>query len=334
MPAGPSAAPDDLPSPPASAGLREWLLSTRELSVVKTALAARRASELARARRAVTARDRADALSRREPGEAAADDVLALTAWQQAAHWSLLALADDLADDCEPSVAAAALADGVGERLSLSKAHAAQIAELVGERTFVDLAALPAFERRQAADALREFVERALALLLAPERALSRLVLRRWLRVGAALAALAVVLGGIGWGVWLARRPPDLALTSKWKASSTYGGWNPTLHRVDGQKSTVFFHTNQDPSPWVQFDLGDGASFSSVSVENRRDCCTERASFLVVEVSPDSATWREIATHSGDFTTWTARFAPQRARHVRVRSLKQTWLHFERVSIR
>lgn len=327
------------PSPSPDRGRRwERLLLSREIAAATSALDGRPSPRVARARRAIAARDRAESLLQRAAsagsGRGDDDDVLSLTALQQAAHWSVLALDDDLPDDCAPRAAADALVDRVAGTLSLSERHTAQLAELVGERTFVELAALPGLERRQAADALREFVDRAAAQLLAPERALSRLHLRRWSRVLAASLALAAAATGIAWGVRAATRPPDLAATSRWKASSTYGGWDQAARKVDGASSIIFFHTNHEPSPWVQFDLGDGASFSSVEVANRRDCCSDRASFLVVEVSPDGARWTEIATRSGDFTTWTARFPRQQARYVRVRSLKQTWLHFERVSVR
>jgi hypothetical protein len=68
-------------------------------------------------------------------------------------------------------------------------------------------------------------------------------------------------------------------------------------------------------------------------VENRLDCCGERARPLVIEISSDRKKWTQVVRHDDFFTTWRASFPRVRARFVRVRVPGSGILHLSRVRI-
>ena len=96
----------------------------------------------------------------------------------------------------------------------------------------------------------------------------------------------------------------------------------------------LFFHTQPQDSPWIDFDLGAVKSVHRVEVTNRSDCCQERAIPLIVEVSVDDKQWIQVARRDTDFAAWTATFPKQKARYVRFRVPRSTTLHFDDVVIR
>ena len=72
----------------------------------------------------------------------------------------------------------------------------------------------------------------------------------------------------------------------------------------------------------------------SVITYNRWDCCVERAVPLVLELSLDGERYWEAATRRDPFYVWSATFAAQRARYVRLRVIGPSTLHLTRVEIR
>jgi hypothetical protein len=70
-----------------------------------------------------------------------------------------------------------------------------------------------------------------------------------------------------------------------------------------------------------------------VRVRNRRNCCSERAVPLVVEVSTDNEHWLEVTRNEQDFSEWKGSFAPVQARWVRLRVPRKTVLHLRRVRV-
>lgn len=160
-----------------------------------------------------------------------------------------------------------------------------------------------------------------------------RLHARRWTRVGAALGLAAALSAGAGLALRAATRGPNLAAGRAWTASSKYGGFSPEAHIVDSNKSYIFFHTNEEQDPWVQFDLGAPTGVARVVAKNRADCCTERAIPLVVQVSLDGSRWDEVARRNDPFSTWDAVFPTKTARFVRLTTKKRTWLHLEAVTV-
>ena len=129
---------------------------------------------------------------------------------------------------------------------------------------------------------------------------------------------------------------PELARNAPWRVSSTlpeYPAAGRGFSTLEGGPD-IFFHTRTEAEPWVEFDLGAGASVESVRVQNRLDCCRDRAALLVVECSADAATWRELARRAEPFYEWTATFARTPARYVRLRAPRTTTLHLAAVEIR
>jgi hypothetical protein len=101
-----------------------------------------------------------------------------------------------------------------------------------------------------------------------------------------------------------------------------------------GAATAIFFHTAEESRPWLEIDLGETVSFSEVVVHNRRDCCAERASPLMIEAGADQNHLVQIARREEPFDVWNARFQPQRARYVRLTVSRRSILHLERVEVR
>ena len=125
----------------------------------------------------------------------------------------------------------------------------------------------------------------------------------------------------------------ELSVGKPWRTSSKYEGGCKSPAQQCAENTGYFFHTLDDATPWIEFDLGSNQKISKVRVENRSDCCSDRADPLAIEVSGDQKHWRKVAQHSGDFTTWEAPFSPVNGRYLRIRLMKQGYLHFAAVHI-
>jgi len=172
----------------------------------------------------------------------------------------------------------------------------------------------------------RAFAEALVAVLDAPRRRVRRLLARRWAAISG-LALLLVVLGLVVRARFIVG--PNLAAGRPLKTSSRWAGCPSDPNCVP-----LMFCTDNDPGPWVEFDLDRPRRVHRVDVTNRPDCCTDRAVPLVVETSVDHAIWQEVARRDADFTTWTADFARTTARYVRLRVPRPSLLHLQDVEIR
>jgi hypothetical protein len=94
-----------------------------------------------------------------------------------------------------------------------------------------------------------------------------------------------------------------------------------------------FIHTQDDDKPWLEIDLGSKQRIVGAIIKNREDCCADRAVPLVLAVSNDHRTWKEVARRKDVFGTWSPTFAPVSARWVRVQVQRRSSLHLSRVSI-
>jgi hypothetical protein len=198
----------------------------------------------------------------------------------------------------------------------------------------LDDASLPLEQGRAEQEELRSFAVELLAIREAPEREAQRRK-RRAYGLAAAIAAIALVLGGFLYWRWeVATRGPNLAAGRPWRASSTFASCDPGHPGCGGAAARFFFHTQEEAFPWVEFDLGGPKWVRRVEVRNRLDCCGERAVPLAVEVSDDDVRWVEVARKDIPFDTWTAKFPSVRASHVRLRVLRKSFLHLEDVAIR
>jgi hypothetical protein len=272
------------------------------------------------------------ALDPDEPLRAGSGAVLAAELFSQSAYWAVCAV-DHGARAISPSQVWSSeiesdLARGVADRESL---HAA--CQLLPGASFASLAELGEEQQLERALGARLFAAVALDRAEQPRRRVERLRGQRFLSIG--VCAL-ILLGLAGAGVWAAgdmNRGTDLAAGKPWKASSTWGRCDPRAGRCGSVRTHIFFHTKEDASPWIEYDLGVPRDVSRVVVRNRTDSVPDRAIPLLIEVSDDQKGYREVARRTTSFRVWRAEFPRQRARYVRLRVPRRTWLHLERVSI-
>jgi hypothetical protein len=171
----------------------------------------------------------------------------------------------------------------------------------------------------------RTFAENVYRDLETPRRQTDRILAGRWLRIGGAAAVL------IALGVWARERTigPNLAEGKAFRTSSSWSGCSG-----DAGCRELLFHTDPQKEPWVEFDLGAPIKIRRIEVTNRPDCCTDRATPLIAEVSRDRVSWAEVAKKDEPFATWTSTFRPTIARYLRLRVTKETALHLKEVVIR
>ena len=183
----------------------------------------------------------------------------------------------------------------------------------------------PTEELRHFGEMTRAAVRSTLDQLSAPEPNHHRTVLRkrRWRVAFASLILVAGLSSVFGFGIILFP-PKDLALGQPWHTSSALSA------RFTAK---IMFHTNEELNPWFEIDFGRPRSVHRLSVENRKDCCQERAIPLVVEISLDRSKWHQVARRDSPFDSWEPSFSPAEARYVRLRVLRFTALHLEHVSV-
>jgi hypothetical protein len=141
-------------------------------------------------------------------------------------------------------------------------------------------------------------------------------------------------LAGVSFVKWI-REPKDLAAGKAFTTSSKWVDCHPENGECAGIATKILFHTNEERNPWYQVDLGEAVpTFSSLYVRNRTDAAMMRAVPLVVEVSDDGKTFREVTRRNEGFVEWEPHFAPQHARYVRVRVDRISALHLEAVKVR
>ena len=110
----------------------------------------------------------------------------------------------------------------------------------------------------------------------------------------------------------------------------------------DGVKDGTYgFHTNRDPRPWWQVDLGKSSAIDRVVIYNRCDGnVEERAAQLEVLVSEDGKRWRRIYQHDGSrflghkgSVPLTVRARGERGRWVRLQLPQPGYLHLDEVEV-
>ncbi len=141
--------------------------------------------------------------------------------------------------------------------------------------------------------------------------------------------AIAVAVPAVDWAL----RPRDLAEGRPFRTSSSAGECHPEKSECLGARTRIFFHTTEEPQPWVELDLGRPTTFRAITVVNRSDGDRERALPLTLEASDDQTTWKPLARREDPFTEWRAAFEPATARYVRARAERRTILHLEAVRV-
>jgi mono/diheme cytochrome c family protein len=109
----------------------------------------------------------------------------------------------------------------------------------------------------------------------------------------------------------------------------------------DGVKNGQWgFHTEREPQPWWQVDLGDQYHITKILVFNRCDTVASRASKLNIILSTDGQTWTKVYEHDGtvfygqtDGKPLIVRLSEQVARYVRVQLPGTDYLHLDEVEV-
>lgn len=179
----------------------------------------------------------------------------------------------------------------------------------------------------------REAHARALETLEVDCRAEARFVRQRQLAVGGFAVTACLVAALIG--QWMVRGTPpvDLAEGKPFTLSSKWADCHPDQNECGKYPTRIAFHTLNEPSPWYQIDFGAPTTFSSATIINRQDAAMPLALPLVLEVSDDGKTFREVARRTELFTAWAPTFAPQTARYFRARVDRTSILHLEAVRV-
>ena len=125
--------------------------------------------------------------------------------------------------------------------------------------------------------------------------------------------------------------PRDLAAGRPWIASSTTLDF-PSTGFGPASDEKHFFHTAAALDPYVEIDLGGEHVIRSLLVENRTDCCKERALPLDVKVLKGD-TWELVAERRSPFSTWQYDIAPVRAQKIRFQRPGTDYFHLKRISV-
>jgi hypothetical protein len=180
---------------------------------------------------------------------------------------------------------------------------------------------------------LRRLARRLVRAAETTQFGVAHLALQRALRPLAALAIVcAAALAVVGTVRWI-RTPHDLAHGARWRASSAFEGYVSTGTLDEVQPAHLVFHTVQEHEPWIEIDLGSRRTIHAARIVARQDCCRDRTSAGVIEVSDDQLTFREVARWGRPFKVWNPSFAPTRARFVRLRQLNDNFFHLSAISI-
>jgi hypothetical protein len=315
-------------SPPQKRSVWQWFWRGKELALARQAVRDVPAGVRLQLTRARTAQELGErALEPIDALRSGPSLPLSVSLFREAAYWALSAQSEaapapDLASafervELETLTFAAGSSDGLE-----------QVKKALLLKSFRETADDSPEQQRQDATVLRAFVQALIDLQLGPERRVGRALVQRWVRFGLStffllslIIAGSVLLGG-------ALRGPDLLVARPWRTSSS----NPSVPRAERRE--YFFHTQEEDSPWIEYDLGKPTVFSVVEVSNRRDCCPERAAPAVIEVSTDQQHWKEVSRRADSYSVWEAKFAATTARYVRVRVLRRSILHLSGVAVR
>lgn len=276
-----------------------------------------------------------NSLSPEQPGEPGSESN-ACELYRQACYWALCALSARTEPTLQPDDSEriwSTLDEASVAKATTSEVRAESLRRAVRSGSFVYFAELPSAEQSLHLAELSKLAQVLLAVLAERSVALDAVYLQRaWRLAMLGLLALCVAMSPALLKKVLEARS-ELSAGKAWRTSSKYEGGCKSPAQQCAEHSGYFFHTLDDASPWIEFDLGSSRKISKVRVENRSDCCSDRADPLAIEVSSDQKHWRKVAEHHGDFTSWEAPFNPVDGRYLRVRMLKQGYLHFAAVHI-
>jgi hypothetical protein len=324
--------------PPAASpeprGFFEWFWRGKSLRIARAFRTRLPLVEQTRLKHALTALELADrAYDPVDPLRTGSSLALSISLYREAAYYALLAQSESFAGH-DLAALFATLPNDLLEFAAGGEQELRAVKLALVERTFVETAELPQETLPADAAAAREFAHALVRRKLAPEARVGSLLLQRGIRS----FGLAVLLVGCLVGGFIAFQrltlKPDLAAGKPWRASSSLDTCRPQEHYCASARSDIFFCTVEEVNPWVEIDLGKPTTFSRMEVTNRSDCCPDRAAPLAVEVSLDQKNWHEVVRRQDTFSVWSPKFKQQTARYVRLRALRRTILHLEKVAVR
>lgn len=122
----------------------------------------------------------------------------------------------------------------------------------------------------------------------------------------------------------------DLLAGRPFRASSVWAACE--RGQCGGVPTNVFFHTNEDPEPFIVYDLGRTVALRRVEVTNRLDGNLQsRAVPLVVQVSIDGEAWHDVARRDYWFEVWRAELPSVPTRYLKLKVARRSMFHLERV---
>ena len=296
----------------------EWLLRRSAMREARAAVAGpegRRSRALAQAQLLTEVARRVAAPVEQLPAGSRAAVEIALC--RDATYWALVALHPDATPVSDLATLSAEVPPAQFERLAGGGAAAERVRQTLTD----DVPAHALRATAEDAGRVRKFADALVTEVAAPTRRVDRVTFQRGWRLSLVAASLLFA----GYGVHAAILGPNLIAKKPFQTSSSYP-WCPC--------QGLLFHTNEENNPWVEFDLGAVKPVKRLEIENRRECCQERAAPLVAEVSTDRAQWTQVARREGEFDDWTAKFAPQKARYFRLRVPRTTQFHLHEVAVR
>jgi hypothetical protein len=257
--------------------------------------------------------------------------------YRQACYWALCALGAEADPALRPEDSErvwGTLPDELLVQAAAAETRVERLRHALRSGSFVYFAELPPAEQTLHLAELSKLSQLLLKKLAERSVAIDAVYLQRAWRL-ALLGVFALCLALVPAAVRkVLEARSDLSVNTPWRTSSRYevGGCKSPAQQCT-ENTGYFFHTMNDATPWIEFDFGSSKKVSRVLIENRSDCCPERADPLVIEVSTDQKHWRKVANHEGQFTSWEAKFSPTNARYLRIRLMKQDYLHFQAVHI-
>jgi hypothetical protein len=282
-----------------------------------------------------------------EPFAQPGNQALACELSREAIHWALLAHAAS-SSSAPPSAGdgATPAADDLpgllervdGALLARAAGSEAALAELrtrLGGTSYLQFAELAPGEQSKLAQRLESFCQGLLEPLSGRRRQLERIWVKRAVHVLTLVGVLGVALWSIQTLSLGRERKNDLSRFATWQASSAHpaGGCQSPQQSCSGGEN-YFFHTAEQNEPWIVFDLGKERHVSGVEIDNRLDCCFERANSMVVEVSSDRKKWKQVARSTAEFSTFRRSFSTVKTRYLRIRIPQpKAILHLSRVRI-
>jgi hypothetical protein len=305
--------------------MREWFLRTSAMREARAAAAGpdgRRSRAQAQAQLlAEVARRVAEPVEALPSGSRAA---VQLALCRDATYWALMAM-QPAGSASEPPRDLATLWNEIPADDLARVAGGADAAERV-RHTLANGAPTHLLEASdEDAGRARQFTDALVMELDAPKRRIERVQFQRWWR----LTMVVVLLLAAAYGLRALSLGPNLIAGKGFRTSSSYGGCS-AASPCEG----IFFHTENENNPWVEFDLGSAKPVHRVEVANRSDCCDDRAIPLVIEVSNDRSSWKEVARRDSEFLNWTAKFPTANVRYVRLRVPRITQFHLKEVVVR